>query len=440
MQLDGSGLLAAASTASRTLDFDRLPAMMRSVDLHSNRDPTGLLRQCSLWVTIAFYSGIITLAGNPHQRPFLECTIQDLNDVELFCKRSLEVAGAAQWSDQVSLLQILIFRYRTLRDFLEITCRQLTILEGTAVFPYDEAEACLSEGVSRSYACAGDVLNRLQALRSRLSLPEISCDIYIDYLELETELLHVLCISNFTEACILRIANSYGRPMSMQNFVQRLTRDGRAVLFSSIVGMPKCDLSKKISTLFSNFTSRWSSNRQEQQGNGGHRRQMGVVDSLALPPGHLCAMILINIKSLADHVGGSFQLGSNPRNCLDDREVGLTVQLCRGMADSLRCFSSLQSDQFFQAKGHRDIFRMTAGIAIRTSEAIYEWSATSKGLRSAMQPTLSSKTIPAPTINVASDPSSMKNTTSNTHMPGIADGQDFERLLEEILSTPIMYT
>jgi hypothetical protein len=168
MQLDGSGFLAAASTASKSLDLDKLPLMMRSFNLHSDRDPSGLLRQCSLWVTIALYSGFITLAGNLPQRPYLECTLQDLNDVELFCKRSLEVSGASRWAEQVSLLLILLFRYRTLRDFQEITTRQLSALAKVPVQPYDGAEACLDVGVTKSFACANDVLNRLQALRHRL--------------------------------------------------------------------------------------------------------------------------------------------------------------------------------------------------------------------------------------------------------------------------------
>ena len=457
MEPDGAGLLAAASSAATMLNLAKTPLLMRTFDLHSDGDPSGLLRQCALWITIAFYSGFNNLAGNAYRRPGFECSSEDLDEVERFCKRSCEMPGAAQWAEQASLLLLTVSRYRTMREFMEIAYRQISILEGLPLTPYDRAIACIDEGVSRSYAYGHEVLNRLQALRLYLcecegrgkrtteadpwlrstALPARTCDIVLDYLEYETMQFHILCIINLTEASILRIAAVYEQPMKLGALVQRMMQDPQALLFATSAGLPKLELSGKMALSFSNFATRWFKNRS-QLVESKYSRNDGIR-SLHLPVSYCCAMLLLNTKCLADIVGGNFQRGSMPRNCLADHEIALSSMYCRQQAEALRCFGSLQSEQMFLAKGHRDMFLMTAAIALRTSNDIYEWAAIARGLRS--EPHASHKATvtheAASTASVA-DPAKLIG-AHGTQLPIAADGHDFERLLEDILSTPILY-
>jgi len=167
MQLDGSGLLAAASTAARTLDLEMIPSMMQNSDLRSVRDHSRLLRDCSLWVTIAFISGFNTMAGNFNQRPFLECRLDDLILVERYCNQLLE-ASPSPWIDQISRLMLLVFRYRSLRQFQEIIQSQFTLLNTLPISPYGPAQACLVEGVSNSFTFAQKALDKLRTIRLNL--------------------------------------------------------------------------------------------------------------------------------------------------------------------------------------------------------------------------------------------------------------------------------
>jgi hypothetical protein len=200
-------------------------------------------------------------------------------------------------------------------------------------------------------------------------------------------------------------------------------------------------MARKLITLFSNLTSRFHS----------------LV--LALPPAYTCSLMLMNIKTISDYVGGFIQLGSVPQDCLDDCESGLTVSLCRmhGEAlESLSCFNSLQLDQ---AKGHHDFYRMAADISFRTSHAIHEWAAQSmqkrknidfssqyqQQLQSQQQQTQQQQQYqhqhhhPNHFLNKAvllqQPPASASIPLTNA----ISKEKDFETLLEDILSTPILF-
>lgn len=218
-------------------------------------------------------------------------------------------------------------------------------------------------------------------------------------------------------------------------------RDPQAMQLTSIVGASKRDLATRLAVQFSNFASRWSDSRNrpaiamDSENDG--------LTSVALPPSYCCAMMLLNIKCLADAIGGNFQRGNTPRNCLDDCDIATTCSLCRHHAESLRCFGSFQTEEYFLAKRHRDMFRMTAGIAIRTSNALYEWAAAAKGLRpltsQATDPHLSQSLEQKPE-QAGNEPTKGPFSSFSTQLPMNADGHDFERLLEDILSTPILYT
>lgn len=168
LQLDGSGLLPAASSGAKMLDLEETPLLMRDFDWQSHRDPSGLLRRGSLWITIALYTGFNKLAGNATQRQGIECNREDLHQVEMYCKRSLEVYDASQWAEQASMLYLVTFRYRTLKEFQDLIIRQLSILEGIPLSAHDRAEACMVDGVDRAFSFSRDVLNQLPSLRQSL--------------------------------------------------------------------------------------------------------------------------------------------------------------------------------------------------------------------------------------------------------------------------------
>jgi hypothetical protein len=170
MQMDGSGLLAAASTASKTLDLERIPLIMQEFDYHSSQDPSSLLRECSLWVTIALISGFNSLAGSFHQRALLECQLESLDHVESFCTALLEFGGhQSPYSELISRLLLQIFRYQSLRHFQDIIQSRLVALNSLPLSPYDQAQACLVEGLSDTFEAAKNTLNKMKILRQTLS-------------------------------------------------------------------------------------------------------------------------------------------------------------------------------------------------------------------------------------------------------------------------------
>jgi hypothetical protein len=271
----------------------------------------------------------------------------------------------------------------------------------------------------------------------RAALPAITCNMLMDYMEFETEQLHMFCIIHFSETCVLRIANVFGRPIALSTLVQRIFYDDSARQFAgSVSNMSKRDMSKKLITLFSNFASRWYEPIQQQQQKGAWNH--GIAAPLALPPTYICAMMLINIKTMADYVGGTVGIDIYPRDCLDDCEAGMTVCLCRNHADALRGFAD-QSKGRFLAKGHRDFYQMTADIAMRTANAIHDWAATTKGLRVGVQSSGNHQQFNAgfPKSSEAVVSSSSLDVNIDRSDPG---SQDFEDLLEQILSAPIVFT
>jgi hypothetical protein len=169
MQLDGSGLLAAASSALRRMNLERIPMAMRDFNAHPNGYTTSeLLSTCALWITTAFVAGFNNLAINVMHRPFLECSLDDLTLVDHFCHHLLESPGNSPWAHQASYLMLLVFRYRSLYHFQDIIRTQLSTLEGMPMSPFGPAEESLTEGISRSFTYAKAVLNGLRILGHRL--------------------------------------------------------------------------------------------------------------------------------------------------------------------------------------------------------------------------------------------------------------------------------
>lgn len=169
MQLDGSGLLAASSVAIRALNLERLPLFLQDYTAFPDQDPTHLLTQCSVWITTAFISTLNSLAGNVLQRPILECTLDELDIVERFCRKILQTSSkSSHWIDQVSLLSLQIFRHRALIRFRDIVCSRLMAMEKVPVPDFSQAEAVLVEGIQSSYSLAKEVLKAQQVFSRSL--------------------------------------------------------------------------------------------------------------------------------------------------------------------------------------------------------------------------------------------------------------------------------
>jgi hypothetical protein len=256
----------------------------------------------------------------------------------------------------------------------------------------------------------------------------------MDYMEFEIAQLHMFSIIHFTECCLVRIATHYGRPMDLATLVNQMKFDQTAIQFAgTVINFTKRDMSRKLLCLFSNFTSRWFAASTEIE------KQQRIVP-FALPPPFICSMMLINVKTMADFTGAFTHQGIYPQDCLDDCEAGMTVCLCRTHADALRNYAD-QSKDLYLAKGHGDFYQMTADIALRTSNAIHEWAAGVKGIRVHSDTGLESHHRSVNTHQQASSSTSSSSTLNGSSMQSIPDsiGQDFDHLLEQILSTPIPF-
>jgi len=270
-----------------------------------------------------------------------------------------------------------------------------------------------------------------------------------DYIEVEIEQFHMLCMTSISEACLLRVDAYYGRSLDMITLVKRMVEEGVDRKFAiSIVGVAKNDMARNLVTLFSNFSSQWC-----KQGHWSVTNQFvtesgfkGTANTLILPPASTCALMLLSLKTMADYVVGFSYFENYPKNCLDDCQAGATVSLCRSVAEALRRCANYQTYEVLKAQGHRDLFQTTAEIAFRTSNAIHEWAATIKGIRNAPKlniDSLSLITSVGSSSGTTSDSTSSNKTShsaSNTEEPIKPEDEDFRKILDDILSTPILYS
>lgn len=83
---DGVGLLAAASTAtSNSIDLaDTARQLIAGVPTESS---ICLLRKASLAVSLSSYTTFVSLAGNIQRRPFVECSLDNLQAIQEYCAR-----------------------------------------------------------------------------------------------------------------------------------------------------------------------------------------------------------------------------------------------------------------------------------------------------------------------------------------------------------------
>lgn len=284
----------------------------------------------------------------------------------------------------------------------------------------------------------------------------------MDYLELETEQIHILCILHLTELSLLQVASFYGRPIDLNTLVRRLIQDEATFQFtSSAVATHKNDISKRLTTLFTNFVHRWCrpiQNRQQRNQQQQQQKRQSQVEyqalpltttlsiSFALPPAMTCSCVLANVKTMADFLLGYLYFNFYPRDCLDDCEVGEAIVYSRAQSEALLRLANYQNNNLFHSKGHRDLYRLTADIVTRTSQAMYEWAATCKGLRSTIVQQGNTIREESPTHHSEHSQSrasamhqKIKAARLNTQLRDSTAGQDFEKLLAEVLCTPIIF-
>lgn len=245
------------------------------------------------------------------------------------------------------------------------------------------------------------------------------------------------------------MASFYGRPIDLNTLVQRLVQDDTTFQFtSSAVATHKNDISKRLMTLFTNFVHRWCIPIQYRQQSKQQRQsqiefQSTSSTSLALPPASTCSLALLNVKTMADFLLGYLYFNIYPRDRLDDCEVGEAICNFRSESEALLRLANYQDKNLFLSKGHRDLYRLTADIVTRTSQAMHEWAATCKGLRSTVVQKSSHQDSPTHFDCSLSRASAMhqiiRNARLNTQLRNRSAGQDFEKLLAEVLSTPIIF-
>jgi hypothetical protein len=180
MQLDGSGLLTAAASAARSLGMDQIPSRLHEIGIQKGQDSNKLLKMCSIWVTIAFISGINVMAGRFYLRPLVECRLEDIHQIETYCDHLHKIHSDSSSSSSssssptgsskelLSRVMVLILRYRTLRRFQDIIYDTFTKLNSLPLSPFLPAQDLLVESKARAMQLLKMKAQRVRAVRRRL--------------------------------------------------------------------------------------------------------------------------------------------------------------------------------------------------------------------------------------------------------------------------------
>lgn len=255
--------------------------------------------------------------------------------------------------------------------------------------------------------------------------------------------LNMLYMVIFHSSSLKRLVESFGVTISKTQLTEAIRRDPDAASFNKVTLVAKSEASKLNSTLLSNFVTRWSHKPSfPLQPN----KDQHLSFPFAVPPATFSALVLPNIHGLFDLVMPQMDgQEKTMSNCFEDQEYVIASRLCQAFADALFLLARPPVQSLFHAKGHCDLLLLIAGVANQLSKVVHEWGAARRGLRwrAEHDPPVKSMSMSAPPTALSLPFVSNNFNTSDTlytylRQSALQDGQDFEMLLQKILSTPVI--
>lgn len=170
MHIDGSHMMATATSSLKHLDNNVIPSQMQAFDMtNTSISPIPLLRQCSMVISVALYSNYQIFMGSIHRKlPFLGFSPADIEAMEAFCRMVIGWHRSTDQAEYASILLLLLFRYRTLATFERVSIQQYTQLTTLQDAISDQGEKLLDEMLMKLHDVSTSSLSALQAIRHDL--------------------------------------------------------------------------------------------------------------------------------------------------------------------------------------------------------------------------------------------------------------------------------